>query len=102
MSDDEKPRPMHPATVSLLAMAYGLGDSLPRHHEGSECDRCHQRGFHASGCWYVLGWASQEHYRHCKKCKPGLEVDGPGVLCPRGKRLHDKAKAASTEGKVTE
>jgi hypothetical protein len=94
MSDD-RPKPIHPATMALMGMAYGLADSLPRRPEGSECERCHQRGFHSSSCQYVVQAAFGEHYNRCKKCKPGISLNSPvdadKVLCPRGRRLYRKA-----------
>ena len=86
---------LSPAAAQALGMLVALSDTMPKRPEGSECDKCHQKGFHASSCEYVVKTALLEHYNRCKKCDPGLEIDGPGVLCPRGRRLYEKQERKS-------
>ena len=97
--DEQKPMGRDAiAALGLLAAMSGYSDT-PRRQEPSECEYCHEKGFHALTCYYVVMEAWLAHYKWCKVCKPGVKnVEPSTVLCPRGLKLYRKAIPHSSGG----
>jgi hypothetical protein len=93
-------KPISPATAMLMGMAFGLAPDLPNHGDprGHECPECRQTLGHSDTC--VSPWLERLvlHIRDHPPCKKLAgktstgNVAGLG-LCPRARRLFDKAKA---------
>jgi hypothetical protein len=90
--------PISPARAMLYGMAFGLAPDLPNHGNprGHECPECHQTLGHSDTC--VSPWIERlaKHVRDhqpCKKLAKQLTAGNGDGLCPRARRLFDKANA---------
>lgn len=94
-------KPIGPRTAALMGMALGMAPETPGRTElaGHECPECRRAIGHSETC---CADALQRFSRHCRDHPPCRKVlkgvvrgdafDGTG-LCPRGRKLFDKARA---------
>lgn len=81
--------------LPLLAMAGTLAPFEDRRTElaGHQCPTCRLSLGHAEGCKDNARQRFAQHAEHCRTCRKGINKTVPGDegLCPRGKRLWERA-----------
>lgn len=82
----------------LMGLAYGLAPEVPQHGDprGHECRECRQALGHHDSCAHAWIERLAMHMRDHPACRKLFEQVAAGNgdgLCPRARKLFDKAKA---------